>query len=127
MATYTITTTDDQETALVYAFEHLVAPPTIPGFPPPPALPATQQEYLQQQVDVLVLTPMGTRYGQAVTTAVQNSLASVPIENQEAALESIKQVITDSGGTVVEPGDPAPPITDPAKQHTLPWDKERGR
>jgi hypothetical protein len=126
MGSYTITTTDDQETALVYAFEHLVIPPTIPGFPPPPTSPTTQEEYLQQQVEMSVFSPMVARYGQAVTQAVQHSLASVPVENQEAALEAIKQTITDNGGTVVEPGDPPPVIEpDPSKQHTIPWDKER--
>jgi hypothetical protein len=127
MSSYTITTTDDQETALVYAFEHLITPPTLPGMPPPTAPPATKEEYLQQQIDAAVFTPMSQRYGYDVSQAVQNSLSTIPVENQEAALESIKQTITDNGGTVVEPGDPAPlpPEPDPAKQHTIPWDKER--
>ena len=99
MATYTITTTPDQETALAEAYarsQNIV--------PPAPEAPASQEAYLQQQVNTNVLNPMVGTYALEANTVLMHSLATIPVENRAAALTDLEAAVTDNGGTL-PPGD----------------------
>ena len=105
MATYSITTTDDQETALVYAYEQSQHPPPFPGMPPPLVPAETQAEFFQRQINTMTLGPMQASLNAATQAAIMASLQTIPEENQPAAAVEIRAVITEQGGTVVKVGD----------------------
>jgi hypothetical protein len=106
MATYTIVTTADQEKALTAAFEQAKTSTTPQPPPLPPTVPATQAEYLQQQVDAFVLAPMVGRYAFNAQTVLVTTLSTIPVANRPEALNDLKLVVTDNGGTLPPAGIP---------------------
>jgi hypothetical protein len=95
MAEYTITTTDDQEAGLQFSFEHYNYTNL-----------ASAAELLQSRVSAGVLDPMVAEQKRANSVAVNDSISTIPPENMPTAVEEIKTVIINNGGTLVEPGAP---------------------
>lgn len=111
MASYTITTTDDQEAALKYAFDKATAgnPPLLNPLPPG----TTQEQYFQMQINQSLLAQMMAAYNTALDTRLRASMNTIPPENQEVAQTEIAAVIVDQGGEVLPliPGTPdTPPV-----------------
>ena len=102
MASYTITTTDDQEAALVHAFQHQASMP--PVGPQPKTAPLTQEEFLQTEVNMRVLDPMLYTLARDINNALIASLATIPPENRDEAFLQNTHIIGLNGGTVVEKG-----------------------
>lgn len=107
MASYTITTTDDQDAALAYSFEK-AKPGNPPGLDPLP-VDMTQEQYLQKVMDETVFPQMSGAYTAALDKRLRGSLNTIPAEQSSVAAQEIADVIAKHGGQVLEvPGLPSP-------------------
>jgi len=68
----------------------------------PPPLQETVQQFFQRMTIAQTVTPMVRVFTAAENTKLIKSIESIPPENRETALVEIEEVITESGGTVVE-------------------------
>lgn len=98
MAQYTITTIPAQEDGLTYAFEHRRTNE------------ATQAEFLQAQVDHMVLNPMVTQLTLATAIALDKSVATVPKASEEKFKTELAALIVANGGQLVPAGPPPDPL-----------------
>lgn len=96
MASYTITTTVDQEEALDFAYLNYGE-----EF-------ASKEEYLQDRINHTVLDAMVIDHIYWKNTALAESLDTIPDENKAAAQTAIEQDIVQYGGEVKEPKPPKP-------------------
>ena len=97
MASYTITTTDEQEAALQWAYQQQIEMSRLPGVSVQP--PATVAAFLQQQVDLQVLNVNVVNYNTEQGAELIAMVATVPPANRAAAIEDIEDVVTEHGGT----------------------------
>ena len=89
MASYQIDTTPEQEAALRFEWERLQA--TY----------ATQLALLQDRVKDRVLNDLAVTRARRLAEAIDRSIATIPADQQPAALNAIADVVTTHGGTVV--------------------------
>jgi hypothetical protein len=94
MADYTVTTTDEQEVSLEYAYTYYGTGGE------------TKDQFLQRRVNSAVLDPMVLSQKSDAQIAFQQSIATIPEANKPQAQEEIKNVIVANGGTVF-PAQPA--------------------
>lgn len=99
MAQYTIITTREQEAALTYSFDNFAAEGQ------------TKAQYLQERVSHMVLEPMVIDFNNSKTIALDESIATIPEENEAKAKAEIEAVIVSNGGTLVPVGPPPSPVS----------------
>jgi len=98
MGTWTITTTPTQDDAITYAYQQ-AQKPMIPGLPPPTSA-ATVDAFFQERVAQTTVAAMMAQHQAAKNADLVASLQTVPEANRPAALDDMKAVIVQHGGTV---------------------------
>jgi hypothetical protein len=84
MASYTIVTTDAQEAALAWTYAQSQVPRIPPGAEAPPVLPEqTQAEFLQAQVEHLVLNLYVQQYLDARAAEARHALGDALVASGE--------------------------------------------
>lgn len=101
MATYTIKTNRSQEIGLKFNYDTYADKTVYP----------TQESWFQYKINNQVTDPMFQEQQRASSIAFDQSFATIPELEQPAARTEIEGVITNHGGTIVQPG--PPPIPPP--------------
>src|SRR6185295_17907373 len=97
MGTWTVTTTDSQDSAIEYSYTQSQKPLSSMGPPPPQE---TIQQFFQRMTISQVVDPMVKTFTASENAELIKAIGSIPPENRETALLEIEDVITDSGGVV---------------------------